>query len=88
MEGLEPPYFAASDTQSDVYHHITPCAFGAAKVMVFLIKSLTQTLNKRLRIIFNHAIGSYIQFCPKLGYLNILTELKHRRICACLFLNA
>jgi hypothetical protein len=56
--------------------------------MVFLIKRITQTLNKRLRIIFNHAIGSCIQFCLKLGYLNILTELKHSRICAFLFLNA
>ncbi len=33
MEGLEPPYLAASDPKSDVSTNFTTCAFGAAKVM-------------------------------------------------------
>jgi hypothetical protein len=38
MEGLEPPHLAASDPKSDVSTNFTTCAFGAAKVMDFLIK--------------------------------------------------
>ena len=38
MEGLEPPYLAASDPKSDVSTNFTTCAFGAAKVIDFSIK--------------------------------------------------
>jgi hypothetical protein len=38
MEGLEPPHLAASDPKSDVSTNFTTCAFGAAKVIYFLIK--------------------------------------------------
>jgi hypothetical protein len=58
MEGLEPPHLAASDPKSDVSTNFTTCAFGAAKVIYFLIKKILVILNGK--IIFDLALFKFL----------------------------
>jgi hypothetical protein len=60
MEGLEPPHLAASDPKSDVSTNFTTCAFGAAKVIYFLIKKELMNQEK---------IKLNIDFCDVTVYL-------------------